>query len=137
MSSEFERPYSIDELKQRNQPQEPQVIPPTLLCPTPEQWVQLLSILNAQYRLLKTMSSTLATTATQAEKLTKEVAELRQQLQPAGKKNGWRPSLPKIHLPKPRLAWLWIIPILVGLYALWPLWAVLWSVVSPLLQPLP
>ena len=134
MSSEFERPYSIDELKKRNQPQEPQMMPPTLLCPTPEQWTQMVSILNAQYRLLKTISSTLATTATQAEKLTKEVAELRQQLQPDGRKNGWRPSLPKLYLPK---AWLWGIPILVGLYALWPLWAVLWSVVSSLLQPLP
>lgn len=135
MSSEFERPYSIDELKKRNQPQE--LTPPAPACPTPEQWTQVVSILNAQHRLLKTMSSALAATTTQAEKLTKEVAELRQQLQPAGRKNGWRPSLPKLHLPTPSLAWLWIIPILVGLYALWPLWAVFWSVVSPLLQPLP
>ena len=134
MSSEFERPYSIDELKKRNQPQEPQMMPPTLLCPTQEQWAQMVSILNAQHRLLKDINSTLATTATQAEKLTKEVAELRQQLQQAGRKNGWRPSLPKLHLPTPSLAWLWIIPILVALYALWPLRAVLWSVVSPLLQ---
>lgn len=134
MSSEFERPYSIDELKKRNQPQEPQMIPPALICPTPEQWAQMVSTLNAQQRLLKAMSSTLGITATQAEKLTEEVADLRQQFQPAGRKNGWQPSLPKIHLPKPRLAWLWAIPILVGLYALWPLWAILWSVVSPLLQ---
>lgn len=135
MSSEFERPYSIDELKKRNQPQE--LTQPVPACPTQEQWVQMVSILNAQYRLLKTMSSALAATTTQAEKLTKEVAELRQQLQQAGRKKGWRPSLPKLHLPKPKLAWLWAIPILVGLYALWPLWAVLWSVVRPLLQPSP
>lgn len=137
MSSEFERPYSIDELKKRNQPQEPQMIPPAPACPTQEQWAQMVSILNAQHRLLKDINSTLATTATQAEKLTKEMAELRQQLQPAGKKKGWRLSLPKMHLPKPRLAWLWAIPILVALYALWPLWAVLWSVVRLLLQPSP
>lgn len=137
MSSEFERPYSISELKKRNQPQEPQMMPPAPACPTQEQWVQLLSILTAQHRLLEGMSSTLGTTATQAEKLTKEVTELRQQLQQAGKKNGWRPSLPKLNLPRPSLAWLWAIPILVGLYALWPLWAVLWSVVSPLLQSHP
>lgn len=137
MSSGSEQKCSIDELKKRNQPQEPQMIPPVLICPTQEQWAQMASILNAQYRLLKDINSTLATTATQAEKLTEEIAELRQQLQPAGKKKGWRPSLPKLRLPTPRLAWLWVIPILVGLYALWPLWAVLWSVVSSLLQPLP
>lgn len=124
----------MDELKKRNQPPAPQMMPPA--CPTQEQWAHLLNILNAQYRLLEAMGSTMGTMTAQAEKLTKEVAELRQQLQQAGKKKERRLSLPKIHLPTPSLAWLWIIPILVGLYALWPLWATLWSVVKPLLQPL-
>lgn len=135
MSFGSEQRCSIDELKKRNQPQE--LTQPAPACPTQEQWAQMVSILNAQYRLLKAQNDTLGTIATQAEKLTTEVAELRQQPQQAGRKKGWRPSLSKIHLPRPRLAWLWAIPILVALYALWPLWAALWSVVSPLLQPHP
>lgn len=135
MSSDSGKKCSIDELKKRNQPQE--LTPHAPACPTQEQWAQMVSILNAQCRLLKAMSSTLETTATQAEKLTKEVTELRQQLQQAGRKKERRLSLPKIHLPTPSLAWLWIIPILVGLYALWPLWAVLWSAASTLLQQFP
>lgn len=133
MSSDSGKKCSIDELKRLNQPQE--LTPPTPACPTQEQWTQMVSILNAQYRLLKAMSSTLGTAATQAERLTKEVEELRQQLQQVGKKKERRPSLPKIHLPTPSPAWLWAIPILVALLVIWFAGATIWNnLLHPFLQ---
>ncbi len=134
MSSSSERQYSIDELKKRNQPQEPQMMPPAPACPTQEQWTELLTLLDAQRRLLVAMGSTMGTMTAQAETLVKEVAEIRQQLQQAGKKKEWWLSLPKIPLPTPSLAWLWAIPILVGLLAIWYGWVTVWSAISPLLQ---
>ena len=135
MSSDSGKKCSIDELKKLNQPRE--VTPLSPSCPTEEQWTHLMRTLNAQYRLLETMQSTMETMTTQSEKLTKETVEIRQRLEQVGKKKERWLSLPRIHLPQPRLAWLWVIPILVGLYALWPLWAILWSVVRLLLQQLP
>lgn len=135
MSSGSEQRCSIDELKKRNQPQE--LTQPVPACPTQEQWTHLMRTLNAQCRLLETMCSTMETMTTQSEKLTKEALEIHQKLEQAGKKKERRLSLPQIHLPRPRLAWLWAIPILVGLYALWPLWAILWNVVRLLFQQLP
>lgn len=112
-----------------------------------EEWNDLLAILSTLYRLtasqsdiLKNSLATMQAVHAQAEALTKEAATIHQLLErqeQAGRKKGWRPSLPKLHLPTPSLAWLWAIPILVGLYALWPLWAMLWSVASALLQPHP
>lgn len=139
MNSESEQKCSIEELKERNSPLE--------WHPTVEEWDDLLAILSALYRLTASQSDTLKNSLaairavhTQAEALTKEATAIRQlleQREQAGKKKERWPSLPKIHMPKPSLAWLWAIPILVGLYALWPLWAMLWSVVSALLQPRP
>lgn len=136
MSSGSEKQYSMDELKKLNLPQEPQMTPPAPACPTQEQWAHLLSILTAQYRLLEAMGSTMGTMTAQAEKLVKEVSELRQPLQQAGRKKGWRLSLPKIYLPTLSPAWLWAIPILVALLAIWYGWVTVWSAISPLLQPL-
>lgn len=135
MSSDSGKKCSIDELKKLNQPCE--VTPLSPSCPTEEQWTHLMRTLNAQYRLLETMQSTMETMTTRSEKLTKETVEIRQRLEQVGKKKERWLSLPRIHFPQPRLAWLWVIPILVGLYALWPLWAILWSVVRLLLQQLP
>lgn len=138
MNSRSEQKCSIEELKERNLPPERH--------PTEEEWNDLLAILSALYRLtagqsetLKNNLATMQAVHTQVEVLTKEAAAIRQLLErqeQAGKKKGWRLSLPQLHLPRPRLAWLWVIPILVGLYALWPLWAILWSVVRLLLQQL-
>lgn len=139
MSSDSGKKCSIDELKERNLPPERH--------PTAEEWNDLLAILSALYRLtsnqtevLKNSLTTIQAVHTQAEALTKEAAAIRQMLErqeQAGKKKERRLSLPQIHLPRPTWAWLWVIPILVALYALWPLWAALWSVTSFLLQPSP
>lgn len=136
MNSRSEQKCSIEELKERNLPPERH--------PTEEEWNDLLAILSALYRLtasqsdtLKNSLSTMRAVHTQAEALAKEAAVIRQLLEQrkqAGKKKGRRLSLPQLHLPRPRLAWLWVIPILVGLYALWPLWGIVWSVTSALLQ---
>lgn len=141
MSSVSEKRLSVDELKQRNLP--PESTPLPMLCPTAEQWNDLLELLESQHQVMarqhnlileqsktiKTISSTLNSLTAQAEKLVKSTAEMTSLLQQAGKKKEqWR--LPKIRLPRPSLMWLWIIPIMVGLYALWPLWAILWSVVK-------
>lgn len=139
MSSGSEQKCSIEELKERNSPPERH--------PTTEEWDDLLTVLSALYRLTASQSDTLKNSLatmqavyTQVEALTKEAAVIRQLLERQeqdGRKKGRRLSLPKIHLPTPSLAWLWVIPILVGLYALWPLWAILWNVVRLLLQRLP
>ncbi len=126
----------MEELKKLNMPTEQ----PTV-CPTAEQWAELLALLDAQRRLLvaqgstmKSLLSTMQTMATQSEKQTKELLDIHWQLQQAGKKKGWRLSLPKPHLPTPSPAWLWAIPILVGLLAIWYGWVTVWSAISPLLQ---
>lgn len=129
----------MEELKKRNMPAEQ---PAT--CLLAEQWTELLALLDAQRRLLtaqsntmKSLLSTMQTTAAQSEKQTKELLGICQQLQQAGKKNERRLSLPKLHLPTPSPAWLWIIPILVGLLAIWHGWVTVWNTISPLLQLLP
>lgn len=133
MSSDSGKKCSIDELKRLNQPKE--LTPPTPVCPTEEQWTHLMRTLNAQCRLLETMQSTMETMATQSEKLTKETTEIRQKLEQAGKKKERRLSLPKIHLPKPSLAWLWTIPILVTLLVIWFAGAAIWNnLLYPFLQ---
>lgn len=139
MSSESEQKCSIKELKERNSPPDRH--------PTAEEWDDLLAILSALYRLtsnqtevLKNSLATMQGIHTKAEMLEREATAIRQLLEwqeQAGRKKDWQLSLPKVHLPRPRLAWLWIIPILVGLYALWPLWGILWSVVRLLLHQLP
>ena len=127
MNSGSEQKCSIEELKEKNLPPERH--------PTEKEWDDLLAILSALYRLtadqsdiLKNSLTTMQAVHTRAEALTKDTVAIHQLLEL---------SLPKIHLPRPRLAWLWVIPILVGVYALWPLWAILWNVVRPLLQQLP
>lgn len=139
MSSGSEKKCSIEELKERNLPPE--------WNPTSEEWDDLLAILSTLYRLtsnqnkvLKDSLTTIQAVHTQAEVLTEEATAIHQLLErqeQAGRKKERRLSLPKIHLPPPSLAWLWVIPILVALYALWPLWAILWRVVRLLLQQLP
>lgn len=135
MSSGSEQKCSIEELKERNSPPE--------WHPATEEWDDLLAVLSALCRLtagqsdaLKNSLAIMQAVHTQAETLEKETAAIRQMLErqeQAGRKKERRLSLPKVHLPRPSLAWLWVIPILVALYALWPLWAILWNVVRLLL----
>lgn len=124
MSSESEKRYSTEELKKRNQPQEVTTPPPS--CPTEEQWEELLDIQEATYRRLaaqadtmKAVQSTMQAIKSQAEAQTKELLTIRQQLEQAGKKKERRLSLPRISLPRPSWAWLWAIPITVGVLTIW------------------
>ena len=67
----------------------------------------------------------------QIEALVRETAAIRQLLErreQAGKKNGRRRlRLPRVTLPRPSLAWLWVIPILLGLLVLWFSGAAVWN----------
>lgn len=136
VSSGSEQKCSIEELKERNLPPEQH--------PTAEEWDDLLALLSALYRLasnqtevLKNSLAAIRAVHTQAEALIKDTVAIRQLLErqkQAGRKKERRLSLLRIHLPTPSLAWLWVIPILVALYALWPLWGIVWSVTSALLQ---
>ena len=140
MSSESEKRLSNEELKKRNQPQEITTPPPS--CPTEEQWRYLMRLLNAQHRLLETqnntmeaMWSTMQAMSSQAEAQTKELLTIHQQMEQAGRKKERRLSLPKIHLPHPSWAWLWAIPITVGLLTIWYTSGALWNnLVIPFLQ---
>lgn len=129
MNSRSEQKCSIEELKERNSPPERH--------PTAEEWDDLLAILSTLYRLaagqsdtLKNSLSTMRALHTQAEALTKEATAIRQLLErqeQAGRKKERRLSLSKIHLPRPRLAWLWAIPILVALLVIWFAGAAIWN----------
>ena len=108
--------------------------------PTPQEWEALLERLEglearvgALAALSREISAQVGNYPTQAqwEALTREVAELRRMLPPAGRKSERRfspPRLPKFSLPRPSPALLLIPP---GLLALWAGWyglSTLWSV---------
>ncbi len=138
----------MEELKKLNLLPE-QTAPPPSVSSTVEQWEELLALLGrqdpllaAQTNMLNALLTTMQTVSIQAEKQTKELLNIRQQLQQAGKqKERRRLRLPRIRLPElptatlkgatlTLMAWA-VLGIL--LYAS----ATLWSVVRPLLQPLP
>lgn len=140
MSSESEKRLSNEELKKLNRPQEVTTPPPS--CPTEEQWEELLDIQEATYRILtaqadtmKAMQSTMWAMRSQAEAQTKELLTIRQQLEQAGRKKEWRLSMPRIHLSRPSWAWLWAVPVTVGLLTIWYASDALWNnLVIPLSQ---
>ncbi len=130
----------MEELKKRNLPPEQ-----TAPRPTEEQWAELLTALNSQNRLLAAQSdmlnallATMQTISTQAEKQAKELLNIRQQLEQAGKQNERRRlRLPKIHLPELPTVTLkgaaLTLMVLVVSGILWYALATLWNVVKPLL----
>lgn len=139
MNSEFGKRCSVEELKERNLPPERH--------PTAEEWDNLLVILSALYRLTanqagrttKPSCPAMEELRVQTEKLTREAAAIRQLLErreQAGKKNERRRlRLPRVTLPRPSLAWLWAIPILLGLLVLWFSGAAVWNnLLRPFLQ---
>lgn len=138
MNSESGKRCSVEELKERN--------PPSGVHPSAEEWDDLLAILSALYRLTAARSdtaesipSTLQATSTQTEKLAREAAAIRQLLErreQAGRKNRRRRlRLPRVTLPRPSLAWLWAIPILLGLLVIWCSGAAVWNnLLRPFLQ---
>ena len=141
MNSESGKRCSVEELKERN--------PPSGVHPSAEEWDNLLAILSALYRLTaaqadgitKPRCPAMEELRPQTEVLVKEVAAIRQLLEwreQAGKKEEQRRSrLPRVTLPRPSLAWLWAIPISLGLWAMWCSGAAVWNnLLRPFLQPI-
>ena len=135
MSSESGKRCSIEELKEKNLP--------SAVHPTAEEWDNLLTILGALYRLMAAQADGMANPScpameellAQTEALVRETAAIRQLMerreQDGKQKERWR--LPPVTLPKPRLAWLWVIPILLGLWVMWYSLDALWNGINLLI----
>ena len=149
MSSESERRLSTEELKRLNQPQEMKSStaspPPMVLLPATD-WNMLLTRLDrleasvaAQEALLRALSQQMQLPAqAQLEALARDVAQMRAELQQAGKKRERHFSLPKPHLPY--IPWSSLLLglmslLLIGgvLWAVWFSWEKLWSAAQTLL----
>ena len=165
MSSESGRKLSLEELKQLNRSQS-QVPPKPPAEPARQDRENLLAVLTALYRLESTNSNRLERleasvaaqealfralsrqmgqlpTQAQLEALAGDVAQMRADLKPAGKKSERWFSLPRIRLPKPRLPHIPWSSLLLGLtallltggvlWAVWFSWEKLWSAAQTLL----
>ena len=139
MSSESGKRCSVKELKERNLPLEAH--------PTAGEWDNLLVILSGLYRLTAAWTDGMAKPGCpaleelrmQTEVLVRETAAIRQLLerqeQAGKKKERRRLRLPRVTLPRPSLAWLWAIPISLGLLVLWFSGAAVWNnLLRPFLQ---
>ena len=145
MSSESERRLSTEELKRLNQPSKA-APPPMVLLPEAD-WTELLNHLEhletsvgAQGTLLRALSQQVGQLPTQeqTEALARDVAQMRAELQQAGKKRERHFSLPKPHLPY--IPWSSLLLglmslLLIGgvLWAVWFSWEKLWSAAQTLL----
>ena len=146
MSSESERRLSTEELKRLNQPSEVSPSPMVLL---PEaDWTELLNHLEhletsvgAQGTLLRALSRQVGQCPTreQTEALARDVAQIREALQQAGKKKERRFSLPKLRLPY--IPWsrlfLGLAALLLtgaALWVLWSSWEKIWNIFRPIFQ---
>ena len=139
MNSESGQRLSVEELKQLNRPQtlEPSTTPPPpMVLLTAADWNMLLNRLErleanvgAQEALLREISSKVGKYPTQAQMkaLARDVAQMRSELQQAGKKRELRFSLPKLRLPY--IPW---SSLLLGLMTLFLTGAMLWVVWSSL-----
>ena len=150
MSSESERKLSLEELKQLNRPKtmppQPAPMPPA----HPPQWEQaeLLARLerleagvSAQEALLRALSQQVGQLPTQeqAEALARNVAQMREALQQAGKRRERRFSLPRLHLPYIPWSRLFLglaTLLLIGaaLWVVWSSWEKIWNIFSPIFQ---
>ena len=166
MNSESGRRLSLEELKQRNRASGPSVPAAPPDTPTRQDWEDLLAVVSALYRLESTNSGRLERleasvaaqeallralsrqagqlpTQAQLEALAGDVAQMRAELKPAGKKSEQWFSLPRISLPKLRLPYIPWSSLLLGLTALlltggvlwtaWFSWGKLWSVMQALI----
>ena len=150
MNFESGRKLSLEELKQLNRSQS-QVPPKPPAEPARQDRENLLAVLTALYRLESTNSSRLERleasvaaqealfralsrqagqlpTQAQLEALAGDVAQMRAELKPAGKKSEQWFSLPRISLPKLRLPYIPWSSLLLGLTALLLTGGVLWAV---------
>ena len=151
MNLESEKKLSMEELKQRNLPQNPASPPeqppmpvPVELHPTQEDWAELLTMLSALYRMTaaqydleerRISQSTLSPTREQIAALAQDVTAKRNLLEQAGKKKEQRFSLrlPKPHLPHLSPVLLLIPVIALVLWEAWSSWGTLWSAIRMLL----
>ena len=149
MNSEFERRLSMEELKQLNRPKtmppHPILMPPE--HPAQREWDELLAALNrleasvtAQEALFRALSRQAGQLPTQAqlEALARDVAQMRAELKPAGKKKEFSVSPPSLETALSVLIWLALILLgtLVGMVVLRTIWsglAALWSAVQALI----
>ena len=142
MSSESGQRLPLEELKRRNAPQT--MIPQN--CPSKEEWQELLHRLDelerhtaAHTALLREASSRREPCPTQAqmEALARDVAQIREALQQAGKKRGLSISPPSLRTALSVLIWLALILLaaMVGMVVLQTIWsglAALWRVIQML-----
>ena len=151
MNSESGQKLSLAELKQRNRESAFSVPAAPPDTPTRQDRENLLAILTALYRLESTNSGRLERleasvaaqealfralsrqagqfpTQAQLEALARDVAQMRAELKPAGKKSERWFSLPRIRLPKPCLPYIPWSSLLLGLTALLLTGGVLWAV---------
>ena len=141
MSSESERRLSTEELKRLNQSSKA-APPPMVLLPAAD-WNMLLTRLDSleasvgtQEALLRALSQQAGQCPTQAqmEALTRDVAQIREALQQAGKKRGLSISPPSLRTALSVSIWLALILLaaMVGMVVLQTIWsgfAALWKVV--------
>ena len=160
MNSKSGRKLSLEELKQLNRSQS-QVPPKPPAEPARQDWENLLAVLTALYRLESTNSGRLERleasvaaqealfralsrqvgqlpTQAQLEALAGDVAQIRAELKPAGKKKEISVSPPSLETALSVLIWLALIFLgtLVGMVVLRTIWsglAALWSAVRTLI----
>ena len=144
MSSESERRLSTEELKRLNQSSKA-APPPMVLLPAAD-WNMLLTRLDSleasvgtQEALLRALSKQAGQCPTQAqmEALTRDVAQIREALQQAGKKRGLSISPPSLRTALSVSIWLALILLaaMVGMVVLQTIWsglAALWRVIQML-----
>ena len=141
----------MEELKQLNRPQALESSttppPPMVLLPAAD-WNMLLNQLErleasvgAQEALLRALSRQVGQCPTreQTEALARDVAQIREALQQAGKKKERRFSLPKLRLPY--IPWsrlfLGLVTLLLtgaALWVLWSSWEKIWNIFRPIFQ---
>lgn len=142
MSSEFGKNYSMEELMEKNRP----IVPPkTENHPTEKEWAQMMALQFQTTKLLGQLvrwaeeypaPPSLRGVYEHLAAMEGELKTLRQtveKMELAGRKKERRISFPRVSLPRPRLAWLWAIPILAVLAVLFYTSAIVWN---NLLMPL-
>lgn len=142
MSSGSGKKYSMEELMEKNKPI---VLPKAESHPTEKEWAQMMAL---QFQATKQLGQLVKWAEAYpappslypgAEKLAaveNELTAIRQAvtaMELAGRKKERHISFPRVSLPRPRLAWLWAIPILAALAALLYTSAIVWN---NLLMPL-
>ena len=149
MSSESERRFSMEELKQLNKPQalEASMPPPPPMIILPEaDWNTLLNQLDrleaqaaAQEALLRALTRQVGQLPTreQTEALARDVAQMRTELKQAGKKRELSISPPSLRTALSVSIWLALILLatIVGMVVLQTIWsglAALWRVIQML-----